>query len=418
MRFNKKRISVHHVGGRSGTRAFPISRKFERDVVNVLYDADPDCLAQIQERNQNLESELHVLPYCLADACKSTSFYITHDPNCSSLYNSNPDYASYYYFHHDHDYIVSEVTTVMEKRQLETVSLDQLLKLASVPIPPPDFLSLDTQGSEYEILLGAKEILKSNVVALVIEAEFHPLYKGQKLFGDLTRLLSDQGFHFVRFLNLHEMSPFRAPIGLRSEGFHVYTNALFFRRIDDMGDNEDELDIMLRKLAFIAIVFNQFEYALECLRRSKDSVNHHSTLQEEEPVYLRFLRDIEQYIEGIPIVYPDTFVSKYPSFAASKSRFENPAISRLGMINKTGTTPRIEQLFRPIRVLYLLLKRVKQFLNKFFSKIGFSIKAMFPRYTDVEGVLIKYGLKTEAHILRKNRIIQTQFLKKPHRHVL
>jgi hypothetical protein len=85
MRFNNKRISVHHIGGRGGDREFPEGLKFEKDIINVLYDADPDCLAQIQERNQHLESELHVLPYCLADACKSTSFNINYNSFTSSL---------------------------------------------------------------------------------------------------------------------------------------------------------------------------------------------------------------------------------------------------------------------------------------------------------------------------------------------
>jgi hypothetical protein len=51
----------------------------------VLYDADPDCLTQIQECNKNRKSELHVLPYCFADACESTVFNVNYDPYTSSL---------------------------------------------------------------------------------------------------------------------------------------------------------------------------------------------------------------------------------------------------------------------------------------------------------------------------------------------
>ena len=414
-----KRLSVHHIGGRSGSRAFPVLRRFEEDIINVLYDADPDCLAQIQERNQNLGSELHVLPYCLGDACKQALFNINYDPYTSSLYDPNPDYNSFYSTQRDHDCIFSEATRVMEKRRVETVSIDHIFQSKNVPMPPPDFLSIDTQGSEYDILLGAKETLESSVVALAIEVEFHPIYRGQRLFGDLVKLLSEQGFDFVRFLHMGELSPFRAPIGLRGEGFHIWAEALFFRRMDNMDRIGDELRryVMLRKLAFIAIIFNQFEYGLKCLCRSKDLVIHHSPVQQEVPVYLEFLSELEQCVGRMPTIYPDTFTSKYTSFAASKSRFESSATDRTELIDKTGATHRIKQLLRQVPILFLFFKMARKGLigtRKKTKRLTIIVKSsskrlLFKRYSEVEALLISYGLKSQAETLRKNRIIQSQF---------
>ena len=192
-----KRLTVHHVGGRAGSRAFPFLSKFEKDIIDVLYDADTDCLAQIQERRQRYESELHVLPYCLGDTCRLASFNINYDPYSSSLRELNPTYGSFYFFYGDHDHIISETFKTMEKRYVDIVSLDHLFQSKTLSVPPPDFLSIDTQGSEYEILQGAKETLRLSTLALVVEVEFHPIYKDQKLFGDVANLLSDQGFDFV-----------------------------------------------------------------------------------------------------------------------------------------------------------------------------------------------------------------------------
>lgn len=406
---NNKRISVHHIGGRSGSRAFPFLDKFEKDIVNVLYDADADCVEQIKQRNQNLGSELHVLPYCLGDTCKTTYVNINYDPYTSSLYELSPEYNLYYSFDCDHDYVLSEAAKTMERRLVEAVTIDYIFKSQDLTIPLPDFLSVDTEGSEYEILLGARETLKSNVVALVVETEFHSLHKGQKVFGDLVKLLLDLGFDFVRFIDLQELSPFRAPLGLRGEGFHTASNVLFFRRINNIEGNGDEVKryLMLRKLSFIAIVFNQFEYALGCLRQSRNLIEYHQDTQEEEPVYLRFLRDFEQHIERMPLMYPPTFVSKYPSFMASKSRFESLADDRTQVPNKA--TYRMKQLLRKIPILYALLRQVKLMLNKLFPKIVFSIKSICAGYTELEALFIKYGLKTQANLLRKNRLIQTKF---------
>ncbi|MBM3556210.1 MAG: hypothetical protein FJX47_11745, partial [Alphaproteobacteria bacterium] len=52
------RLSVHHVGGRNGTRIFPIVAAFEVELISVYYEADPTCLAQIAARNRGLPSEL------------------------------------------------------------------------------------------------------------------------------------------------------------------------------------------------------------------------------------------------------------------------------------------------------------------------------------------------------------------------
>ena len=37
------RLIVHHVGGRAGSRSFPVVDTFEKDIVNVMYEADELC---------------------------------------------------------------------------------------------------------------------------------------------------------------------------------------------------------------------------------------------------------------------------------------------------------------------------------------------------------------------------------------
>jgi FkbM family methyltransferase len=404
--FNDQRISVHHVGGRAGSRAFPVLKAFEKDIINVLYDADPDCLAHVRQMNQHLESQLHVLPYCLDDSRKSASLNINYDPYTSSLYPPNPDYDAYYSFNKSHDYIMSDGTKVMEKRAVDAVNMDSIFHSKDVSAPAPDFLSIDTQGSEYDILLGAKETLESNVVALALEAEFHPIYKGQKLFGDLVKLLSERGFDFVRFLGIYEMSPFRAPIGLRGEGFHIFSDALFLRRVEKIGAGRhvDQMKsyLMLRKLAFISIVFKQFEYGWECLRRSRNLAVSGEAIH-EEAVYLKFLRDFDRQAEKVPRVYPVTFASKYPSFAASQARFEVQKEAALGVAG-------IKRLLtRHMPLLYGLLRWMKRVYQGFFLKGVFLLRLMLGRYTDVEKILMKYGLRDQANLLKKNRFIQTPF---------
>ena len=73
--------------------------------------------------------------------------------------------------------------------------------------PFAEFIKIDTQGTEYEILQGAKKVLQKDTVALVIEVSFFEVYKGQKLFSDIEQLLRKNGFAFYGFSSkLHSRS--------------------------------------------------------------------------------------------------------------------------------------------------------------------------------------------------------------------
>jgi hypothetical protein len=60
-----------------------------------------------------------------------------------------------------------------------------------------DYLKLDVQGAEIDVLRGATEVLKS-VLVVQTEVEFVPMYVGQPLFGDVDQALRNAGFLFHR----------------------------------------------------------------------------------------------------------------------------------------------------------------------------------------------------------------------------
>ena len=392
------KLCVHHIGGRAGTQAFPHPARFEQDIINVLYDADVDCVPQIKNTSGGKGSPTYVLPYCLADTCKTSQLNINYDPYTSSLFEFNPDYGSCYAYSSHFDCLLSENINVQEKRTINTVSLDYIL--GKDQIPAPNFLSIDTQGAEYDILLGAKETLKSHVVAVALEAMFHPLYKGQKLFGDICQLLNSQGFHFVRFLNINEVSSFRGPIGFRGHGLHVESDALFLRRCDyPVSSHSEENYDMLRKLAFIAIVYNQFEYALDCLQRSRALAPVKRA--DEELQYLKFLDQFEAIYEKTDKVFPLTFTHFYPSFELSKARFRSEAAGE----NKRKNVKQVLQSRAPL--LYGVLKKGKGLLRKASGKTTNFVKHRLGSYNTIEKFFLEYGLKSQADILREYRISQS-----------
>ena len=393
-----KLISVHHIGGRAGTQVFPDLENFRNDIVNVLYDADADCIQQIKNTNDGKKSPTYVLQYCLSDRCKTNELNITYDPYGSSLFEFNPDYQSYYSYSSAHDNLFSENMSIQEKRTINTVNLDYIVSREK--IPAPNFLSVDTQGAEYDILLGAKEMLKSHVVAIVLEAYIHPLYKGHKLFGDICRLLDSQGFHFIRFLYINEASSFRAPLGFRGQGLQVLSDALFFRKPDYVTSSKPEENYcLLKKLAFVAFIYNQSEYAIDCINRSKKFA---PTGQRDEGLeYLKFLNEVEALYEKTDKLLPETFRHYFPSFELSKARFDSKEIQKY-------QTKSIKYLLKSkIPWLHRILKGVKGLLRSMSRAYSDFIKCHLTSYSPIEKLFLRYNLKKQADLLRKYRLDQS-----------
>ena len=59
-------LTTHHVGGRAGTRTFPSMKYFEKDRVNVLYEADESSISGIKKETHYLPSKTIILPDCLS----------------------------------------------------------------------------------------------------------------------------------------------------------------------------------------------------------------------------------------------------------------------------------------------------------------------------------------------------------------
>jgi hypothetical protein len=58
----------------------------------------------------------------------------------------------------------------------------------------PDFLKIDTQGAEYEILQGARQTLENCLFGVITETWTTEVHAGQKLTGDILTLMHERGF--------------------------------------------------------------------------------------------------------------------------------------------------------------------------------------------------------------------------------
>jgi len=414
------KISIHHIGGRDGSRGFPVlASGFDLDIINVLYDADPECIEQIRDRNRKFKSENYVYPICFAEHSGKIRFNINADPYTSSILPTNPEYRSFYAVEGEIDYVWGQSSKTMESHDFDALTIDRVFAAPNdeedngdrVTAPPPDFLSIDTQGSEYGILSGARQTLTNSILGLLLEVEFHPIYAGQKLFGDVSHLLSSSGFYFVKFTRLSEFSPHRAPLGLRGEGFQVAGDALFLKRPESIiggGDDPAAKYFKLSKLAFFAAIFGQLEYALMLLGQREALGRVQASDLESDRSYLGFLSELHGVNVKAARKYQPTFEEKY-SFSSSKDRFRPPE-------QQVGVDPTVrDSTLVPSRDPLAVkggMRRLKRLLRRRFPRVVAAIRAarsfdhalLSADETDVEALFSRYGLIDQAMLIRKHRL--------------
>lgn len=300
------KIVLHHVGGRWGNHPFPRLPVFAGDFVEVLYEADTDAITAIHQAGKNRPSELIVIPACLADRDGDGLLHIYVNPGLTSLRELNRvlDHRYQNTFGVDFDF-GNNGARPLQKRKVATRRLDGLVAAEAAPCPPPDFLSLDVQSGEYEVLLGARDALDHNICGLIVEVEFGKMYVGQRRFQDVYDLLDGAGFDFVRFLAIGERSV-RTPLGFRGDGYQDFADALFLRRCDRVPRDAAGRGEMLTKLCFFALSFGVVELAVQCL-----AALHGATLPQAR-AYERFVAACRDVYERDAKLLPPLFSAILP----------------------------------------------------------------------------------------------------------
>ena len=114
---------------------------------------------------------------------------------CSSLYKPDPDIID----------LFSNIGAsdpggnfyVQEEIPVETIRLDD-----APGLPRCDFLKVDVQGGELDVIVGAQRVLTETIVAQ-LEVEFVPLYKDQPLFAEIDLEMRNAGFLLHKLIDVN-----------------------------------------------------------------------------------------------------------------------------------------------------------------------------------------------------------------------
>jgi FkbM family methyltransferase len=428
-------IVAHHVGGRGFGVAFNTPPVFDSDIAHVLYEADPACAATMQAENKR--RNVFVLPYCLAERDGDATLHVTANPYASSLLSPSADYAKYYcevmlsgelegvdvqgaYY----DALYRKENKVVGIQLVPTRSLDSLAAENALPLGRlPDFLSLDTQGSEHAILQGARDVVGRSVLAIATEIEFHPMYDRQPLFSALLDLATNDGFHFAGFTHLQEISSHRAPVGQRAKGFVAFGDAIFLRSLETlerMPGTPEERHLKALKLAFIALNFGYLEYALQVLEHALRYPGPEGIAKRPNTAcYVGFLLALQRAAAEMPRVYLQgtraalvdqlrTRYQRHPWIGALRRRLR-PFADRLRRLSERN--PLVQLFFLILLVFTRLFQRaIGSALALVEGRLGpgramgaQSASHFGARYSPVEAVLGEYKFYWVRDEVRRRR---------------
>ena len=460
----RTRIVQHHVGGRGFSLPNYIPGSFALDFRHVLYEADASCAAAMQaEAAQSHLRDCRVLPYALGRARGQATLYVTSNPYASSTLRPNPAFFGYYAevrynVHFDkgksaesmeedvYDVVYGDELKVEREVALELHALDDLMREGTVPGElAPDIVSIDTQGTEIDVLEGAVATIEAHALAIVSEIDFLPMYSGQGSLADVLTYGDRHGFVFAGFTETHDISPHRLPIGQRGRGFTAFGDVLLLRRLDVLRaacKSDAEFHLKASKLAFIAASFGRIDYAMQCLQAA-DAVLPPEDARDAEWIALSislgkhnwyaFLRDLVSASGQMPALYPPAERREFRSHATDRptsnavvlqkpDRWLGRAQSILSWIDRTieGDRRRVRELVvrRPhaaiLKSIYYLVfawAHRRQVAN--LAAFGQQAVLLAEEYTPFEAVFACYGWSTLAHELRERRLSILKFVVKP-----
>ena len=136
-------------------------------------------------KNDRIFAQLSIVQAALFSRVSKQKLYITNVPTNTSILEPNRDFIKRY---QADKFAVKEVGSV-STRTLDSIIYGKNLSGKTMG----EFIKLDTQGSEYDILRGAKRVLKERCLGVWCEVEFFEVYRKQKTFSDIDSLLKKYG---------------------------------------------------------------------------------------------------------------------------------------------------------------------------------------------------------------------------------
>lgn len=212
-------------------------KQFEPILDYVGIEPDIENYQKIQ-KNKNTCKSYKIFNEALWDSKTRLNLNITKKRTNSSILEPN--------FSILNNFPDPERFTILEKKKINLSPLDDL-KIENI-----DFIKIDTQGSELNILNGCSETIK-NVMGFEIEVSFIKIYKDQPLFSDVNDFMIKNNYQFMGFSDQISWKRNEADVGKNQL---IFADAIFLRPLKEILKYENDINEQLFKYSLICLSYN------------------------------------------------------------------------------------------------------------------------------------------------------------------
>lgn len=240
-----------------------------------LLNFEPDEAAQqaIQRMAKGYEGDIRNFSACLGRTGKARSLYLSKASQYNtSLLPINIDrYRRKGWVYQGKKVRVSDLYEIADVREVDCVSLDDFL--SSQKIDDVDYVKVDIEGAELELLEASRETL-DKAVGVSVDVLFHHDWVDAPVFADVDRFLRSNGFVLFDLRSVKRTQQFDAPFDLIDESGQLHGqiacgDAIYLRDFLETKSSAPPWPKLL-KLAVAAEVNQHADFAFELVLFARD----------------------------------------------------------------------------------------------------------------------------------------------------
>ena len=173
---------IYDIGAHDGGWTREMKSVFP-DAQFILFEANSEHQSALQDLSANL--------ILLGSECRDMIPFYKNTIGCTTGNSIYCEKTIYF----------TPQTAVIE--HLPMYRLDTFVSQKNLPMP--DFLKLDVQGAELDVLFGAGELLKT-IKGCVLEASLHQYNANAPCMEDVVAFMKMNGFYLIDIVELHKVN--------------------------------------------------------------------------------------------------------------------------------------------------------------------------------------------------------------------
>jgi len=219
---------------------------------------------EFQKLNEKPKNNIKYFPYALWNSEKNLKIHIVKNESSSSIHPPNHDLLA------DFDPIHGDIRQIKNSITVSAKTLDGILDSIDYDV---DFIKIDTQGSEYEILEGSKKVLENLCFGCTLETWTMEIHKNQHLSFEIMKFMHDYGFLFFDLqIGATWGRNFSNKIPLKSNRQIVGLDFLYLKNSAFFYESNPKLSKVVKAVA-ISDVWGFPDYAIQLIEKYEKIYN-------------------------------------------------------------------------------------------------------------------------------------------------